>query len=228
MHLVHGGPHGTFGDQWHWRWNAQVFAGAGYAVAMVNFHGSTSWGQDFAASIHGEWGKKPYEDVMRATDVLVEKGFVDEKRMAVAGASYGGYLVSWIGANTNRFRCIVNHAGVCDLQTQFASDFTQGRKRAIGSEPWDDAEIVDAYSPMRHAAGFKSPMLITHGEKDYRVPYVQALQLYNVYKARNLPARLVVYPDENHWILKPRNSQHWYGEVLAWLERWMKSPRRRR
>jgi dipeptidyl aminopeptidase/acylaminoacyl peptidase len=223
VHLVHGGPHGVFGDDWHWRWNAQVFAAAGYLVAMVNFHGSTGWGQEFAASILGRWGDQPYHDLMAATDHLINAGLADPKRMALAGGSYGGYLVTWMATQTDRFKCVVNHAGVADLQSQYASDVTQGRRRSMGGEPWDNVEGMDRYNPMRQARGFKSPMLITHGQLDYRVPYTQGLELYNVYKARRLPARLVCYPDENHWILTPRNSLHWYGEVLAWLERWLGS-----
>ena len=115
----------------------------------------------------------------------------------------------------------VNHAGVCDFQTQYASDVTHGRARSMGGEPWDDLKGMDSYNPMRHAAGFKTPMLVLHGTKDYRVPSDQALEIYGVYKAMKLDARLVVYPDENHWILKPRNSLNWYGEVLGWLERWI-------
>ncbi len=226
VHLIHGGPHGTFGDTWHWRWSALAFASHGYAVALVNFHGSTSWGQEFAACIHGRWGDQPYTDIMRATDELIEAGVADPKRIAATGGSYGGYMASWIASQTDRFACIINHAGVCDLQTQYASDFTQGRQRSMGGEPWDRIEGMDRYSPMRHAAGFKTPMLVIHGERDYRVPYAQALQIYNVYKARKLPARLVCYPDENHWILKPKNSLHWYGEFLGWLDRWMGKKRR--
>jgi dipeptidyl aminopeptidase/acylaminoacyl peptidase len=226
VHMIHGGPHGNFGDLWQWRWNAQAFAAPGYVVALVNFHGSTSWGQDFAACIHGRWGDQPYRDIMDATDLLIDRGLVDPKRVAVTGGSYGGYLVSWIASQTDRFACIVNHAGVCDLQTQYASDVTQGRQRSMGGEPWDRIEGMDRYSPMRHARGFHSPMLVLHGMRDYRVPYVEGLQVYNVYKAMKLPARLVVYPDENHWILKPRNSRHWYGEVLGWLKRWLKKGRR--
>lgn len=222
VHLVHGGPHGVFGDTWHWRWNAQRVAADGYVTALVNFHGSTSWGHRFTSSILGRWGDQPYEDVMRATDELIERGIADPRRMAVAGGSYGGYLVSWIAAKTDRFSCIVNHAGVCDFQPQFASDFTQGRPRSMGGELWDHIEGLDRYNPMRHASGFRTPMLVLHGERDYRVPYVQGLEIYAVYKAMGLPARLVVYPDEGHWILKPRNSAHWYGEVLAWLARWVK------
>src|SRR5690606_5930589 len=126
VHMIHGGPHGVFGDGWHWRWCALAFAARGYVCALVNFHGSTSWGQEFAASILGRWGDQPYLDVMAATDFLIDRGIVDPKRMAVSGGSYGGYLVSWICSQTDRFACAVNHAGVCDFQTQYASDFTQG------------------------------------------------------------------------------------------------------
>lgn len=224
LHLVHGGPHGNFGDQWHWRWNAQVFAaGSGALCAMVNFHGSTGWGKAFAASILGRWGDQPYADVMAATDLLLAEGLVDPRRMAAAGGSYGGYLIAWLAAKTRRFACLINHAGVSDLQAQYASDWTQGRRRAMGGEPWDNLEGLDRYNPMRHAKGFGTPMLVLHGERDFRVPYTQGLAVYNVYKAMGLPARLVVYPDENHWVLKPQNSIHWYGEVFDWLKRWLKS-----
>jgi dipeptidyl aminopeptidase/acylaminoacyl peptidase len=221
IHLVHGGPHGIFGDEWHWRWNAQVFAASGAVVALVNFHGSTSWGEAFTRSMRGAWGEKPYRDVMAATDFLVEKGWVDERRMAVAGGSYGGYLVSWIASQTDRFACIVNHAGVCDLRTQFAADMTQGRAAALGGAPWRDSEAMERYNPLSHAEGFQSPMLVIHGERDYRVPHAQGLEIYNVYKARGLPARLVLYRDENHWVLSRRNSLHWHREVLGWLQRWL-------
>lgn len=221
VHVIHGGPHGTFGDEWHWRWSAHAFAAPGYVVALVNFHGSTGWGQEFAASILGRWGDQPYFDITVATDMLLARGLVDPKRMAATGGSYGGYMAAWIASQTDRFACIVNHAGVSDLQTQYGSDVTQGRPRSMGGEPWDKVEAMDRWNPMRHARGFKSPMLILHGQKDYRVPYGQGLEIYNVYKAMKLPARLVVYPEENHWILKPRTSRNWYGEVLGWLKRWI-------
>jgi dipeptidyl aminopeptidase/acylaminoacyl peptidase len=221
VHMIHGGPHGAFGDQWHWRWNPHLFAAPGYVVALVNFHGSTGWGEDFTASIHGRWGDQPYRDVMAATDELVRRGLADPERLAATGGSYGGYLVSWIAGQTDRFACLVNHAGVSDFQTQFGSDVTRGWRRAFGGEPWDGLEAVDQYNPMRHASGFASPMLVLHGERDFRVPAGQGLQIYNVYKAKGRPARLVYFPDENHWILKPQNSRLWYREVLGWLERWL-------
>ncbi|MEN8150539.1 MAG: S9 family peptidase [Planctomycetota bacterium] len=221
VHMIHGGPHSVFGDQWHWRWNAQAVAAPGYVVALVNFHGSSSFGNDFTKSILGQWGDQPFEDIERASDELIDRKLVDENRMAVTGGSYGGYLVSWIAAQTDRYACIVNHAGVCDFQTQFASDMTYGRARSMGGEPWDNLPGMDLYNPMRYAAGFSSPMLVIHGEKDYRVPYAQGLEIYGVYKAMGLPARLVVFPDENHWILKPRNSLLWYEEFTGWLKRWL-------
>jgi dipeptidyl aminopeptidase/acylaminoacyl peptidase len=132
VHLIHGGPHGTFGDQWHWRWSAQAFAARGYLVAMVNFHGSTGWGNEFARCIMGEWGKRPFDDIMRGTDYLIEHGLADPQRLACAGGSYGGYMVSWIASQTDRFKCLVNHAGVSDLQAQYARDVTPGREKGPG------------------------------------------------------------------------------------------------
>lgn len=221
VHMIHGGPHGSFGDQWHARWNAQAFAAPGYVVALVNFQGSTGWGQDFAQRIQGEWAARPFEDIMRATDLLIASGLVDESRMAVTGGSYGGYMVSWIAGHTDRFKCIVNHAGVADLTAQYASDVTQGRGRAAGGEAWTALEKQDAWSPIRFAKGMNTPMLVVHGERDYRVPVGQGLLIYGMLKAKGVPARLVYFPDENHWVLKARNSLLWYREVHGWLARWL-------
>jgi dipeptidyl aminopeptidase/acylaminoacyl peptidase len=221
VHKIHGGPHGVFGDFFHFRWNAHAFAAPGYVVAMVNFHGSTSWGQDFTASIHGEWGNKPTEDILAATDQLIERGFIDPDRMAITGGSYGGYLTAWLTSQTDRFACAIAHAAVTNLGGMYASDLTQGRPLAYGAEYFDDHEQVDQWSPSAHAAGYSTPTLVIHGEKDYRVPVTQGLELYGVLKAKGIEARLVYYPDENHWILKPRNSIHWYGEVLSWLDRYL-------
>jgi len=223
VHMIHGGPHGTFGDVWHPRWNAQAFAAPGYVVALVNFQGSTSWGQDFAQRIQGEWAARPYEDVMKATDALVASGLVDEQRMAVAGGSYGGYLVTWIVGHTDRFRCAISHAGVADLTAQYASDITQGRGKAAGGEVWDGLEKQDRWSPIRFAKGMVTPTLVIHGERDYRVPVGQGLLLYGVLKAKGVPARLVYFPDENHWVLKARNALLWLGEVHGWLARWLQA-----
>jgi dipeptidyl aminopeptidase/acylaminoacyl peptidase len=221
LHVVHGGPHGISADAFHGRWNAQLFAAPGYVAALVNFQGSTSWGQDFAQRIQGEWALRPFDDVMLATDALIATGWIDETKMAASGGSYGGYMMSWIAGHTDRFKCIVNHAGVSDLTGQYASDVTQGRGRAAGGEAWDGLEKQDLWSPIRFASGMNTPMLVIHGERDYRVPVGQGLLVYGVLKAKGVPARLVYFPDENHWILKPQNSLLWYREVHAWLKRWL-------
>jgi dipeptidyl aminopeptidase/acylaminoacyl peptidase len=219
--VIHGGPHGASADAFSFRWNPHAFAAPGYVVALVNFQGSTGWGQDFAKRIQGGWGDLPYGDVMKATDSMLATGWIDEKKMAAAGGSYGGYMASWIEGNTDRFACIVNHAGVYNLLSQYASDVTQGRAQSMGGEPWDHIEGIDRYNPARTAKGFKTPMLVLHGERDFRVPVTQGLECYGVLKAKGIEARLVYFPDENHWILKPRNSVFWYGEVLGWLKRFI-------
>ncbi len=220
--LLHGGPHGIFGDSFHFRWNSQLFAAPGYIVAMPNFHGSTSFGQDFVISIHGEHAELPYRDIMKAADYLIERGLVDEDRMAATGGSYGGYMVSWIAGHTDRFACLINHAGVYDLHLQFASDFSANRQYQYGGSPWADSEQMHAQNPAQFAHNFSSPMLVIHGELDYRVPVAHGFLVYNIYKNMGLEARLVYYPDENHWILTPQNSLFWYEEFYGWLERYLK------
>lgn len=222
VHLIHGGPVGTFGDAFSFRWNAQAFAAPGYVVAMVNFHGSSSFGQPFVESILGAHPDKPFADVMRATDALVAEGHVDPSRMAAAGGSYGGFLVDWILGHTDRFKALVTHAGVYDLLAQFASDSTYGRQHSYGGYPFTNRDNVEKWSPNRYAAAFVTPTLVLHGERDFRVPVGQGLELYGTLTAKGVPARLVCYPDENHWILKGANSKHWYGEVLGWLDRWLR------
>jgi len=219
--LVHGGPHGTFGDDFHPRWNSQLFAAPGYVLAMVNFHGSSTFGQDFTDAITGEHGRKPFLDVMAAVDVMLERGYIDEKRMAVAGGSYGGYLVSWIATQTDRFACIINHAGVFDLLVQFGSDWTFGRPRAYGGNPWDNMEDVIRWSPAHNMEKYVTPTLVVHGELDYRVPVGNGLEAYGMLKRKGVPAKLIYFPDENHWVLTPQNSIFWYGEFHGWLKRWI-------
>lgn len=219
LHLVHGGPHGIFGDYFHYRWNAQLFAAPGYVTAMVNFHGSSSFGQDYTDVISGEWGDKPFTDIMKATDFLIDTGVIAESRMAVAGGSYGGYLVSWIGCKTDRFACIINHAGVFDLVNQFASDYTMGRERSFGGAPWTDLEGLLRWSPAHNVENYVTPTLIIHGEKDYRVPIGQGLEAYGILKGKGVDAKLVYFPDENHWVLSPQNSIFWYNEFHAWLDK---------
>ena len=221
VHLVHGGPVGTFGDAFSFRWHPHAFAAPGYVVAMVNFHGSSSFGQKWIESILGAHSDKPFTDIMAATDALIAKGYIDETRMAAAGGSYGGFMVNWIAGHTNRFKALVSHAGVYSLTGQFASDGTEGRQHSYGGYPFTNLANIEKWSPNRYATGFATPMLVLHGERDFRVPVTQGLELYGVLTAKGIPARLVYYPDENHWILKPQNSKHWYGEVLGWLKRYL-------
>ncbi len=222
VHLIHGGPVGTFGDAFSFRWNAQAFAAPGYVVPMVNFHGSSSFGQKWVESILGAHPDKPFADVMKASDFLIAKGYIDPARMAAAGGSYGGFLVNWIAGHTDRFKALVSHAGVYSLLGQSASDTSYGRHHSYGGYPFTNLEKIERWSPNRFSKNFKTPMLILHGERDYRVPVTQGLELYGVLSAKGVPARLVYYPDENHWILKGKNSKHWYGEVLGWLARYLK------
>ena len=221
VQLVHGGPVGTWGDNFGYRWNPHTFATPGYIVAMVNFHGSSSFGAAWIESILGAHPDKPFTDVMNATDFLIAKGYVDENRMAAAGGSYGGFLVDWIEGHTDRFKCLVSHAGVYDLLGQSASDATYGRHHSYGGYPFTNLANVEKWSPNRYAGNFKTPMLVVHGERDFRVPVTQGMELYGVLTAKGVPARLVYFPDEHHWILKGQNSKFWYGEVLGWLHKYL-------
>ncbi len=225
LQVIHGGPHGASLDQFHYRWNAALLASQGHVVALVNFHGSTGFGQSFAESILGAHGDKPFDDIMRSTDWLIAQGYVDETRMAAAGGSYGGYLVDWILGHTDRFAALVSHAGVYDLMAQFASDATWGRSNNYGATPWEDPARIDRWSPNRFAAHFKTPTLVLHGEKDFRVPVTQGIELHGVLTAKGVPSRLVIFPDENHWILKPQSAARWWSELFAWLDRYA-GPRR--
>ena len=224
VQLLHGGPHTMVRDAFSPRWNSHVFASPGYIVAWVNRHGSTGFGEAFARSINGAWGDKPMEDVLRANDYLFAAiPAIDRDNVAAAGASYGGYLATWLLGHTKAFKTLVNHAGVSDFIGQYGADITTYgfTKEVLGGTPWDSPEAMQRNNPVAHAANFSTPMLITHGEKDYRVPYGQGLALYGILQTMRVPSRLVVFPDENHWILSPQNSIYWNYEVQAWLARYI-------
>lgn len=221
VHLVHGGPHGTFGDVWSWRWHAATFAATGRLVAMTNFHGSTSYGHDFTLSIVGDWATLPTADIEATTDALVAAGLVDPARMALAGGSYGGYLVSWLGGVTDRYACIVAHAAVTDLTAMYASDVTSGIEVSHGGTPWEAPDAVAQFSPSVHHHDYVTPTLVVHGGRDHRVPIDQGLAFYGMLKAKGVTARLIHYPDEHHWVLGKHNSLHWYDQFLTWLDRFM-------
>ena len=225
VQVMHGGPHTMSRDGWGYRWNAHVFAAPGCVVAQVNRHGSTGFGESFAQSILNAWGDKPFEDIMKSTDFLLQKlPNLDSKRMAATGASYGGFMATWVLGHTDRFACIVNHAGVNNSYSQFGCDVPHGFAKVMGGTPWADGDGFQRNNPMAYAKNFRTPTLVTHGELDYRVPYGHGLELYGVLQGMGVPSRLVVFPNENHWILSPQNSIHWYWEFNHWLARHLGLP----
>jgi dipeptidyl aminopeptidase/acylaminoacyl peptidase len=229
LHLIHGGPHTAFGDAFHYRWNVQAMAAQGYVVACVNYHGSSSFGYGFLDSITHRWGELELQDVEAATDWLLKKPWADKRRVFATGGSYGGYMVAWMNGHvpTGRYAAYVCHAGCFDWKAMFADDAFSWHAKELGAYYWDDARQVDKQSPHAFAGTMNTPTLVIHGALDYRVPDAQGLAYYNTLKARGVDARLLWFPDENHWILKPRNSKQWYGEFFAWLARHdVKAPRR--
>jgi dipeptidyl aminopeptidase/acylaminoacyl peptidase len=221
LHAIHGGPHTASGDTFHYRWNNQVFAAQGYVVACVNYHGSTSFGHAFMDSITHRWGELELQDIEAATDWLVKRPWIDRRRVYATGGSYGGYLVAWMNGHVapGRYRAYVCHAGCFDWVAMTADDMFTGTGKALGAWYWDDPAKVLSQSPHAFAKAMGTPTLVVHGAMDYRVPDAQGLAYYNTLKARGVDARLLWFPDENHWILKPRNSRLWYGEFFDWLKK---------
>ena len=229
LHSIHGGPHAAHVDGWHFRWNSQVFAGHGYVVVGVNYHGSTGFGQRWIESITGDYGTREFADTEAATDFLLRQGYIDRNRLVATGGSYGGYMVAYMNGHTDRYRTYVCHAGCYDWVSMLASDGYMFFAKEFGAFPWDNPARVLKQSPHHYARRMKTPTLVIHGELDYRVPAAQALQYYNTLRARKIPARLVYFPDENHWILKPQNSRLWYREFFDWVRRYARpgpTPRR--
>jgi len=219
VQMVHGGPHNAFQNDFSYRWNPQVWAAQGWVVAIVNFHGSSGFGQEFTDSITGDLGTKPMTDIMKATEFLCAKPWIDKNRVAAAGASYGGYMMAWLNGHTDIFKTMVCHAGVYNWHSMLASDVVKGRERSLGAPPWGDLTKVDQQSPQRFAANFKTPTLVVHGEKDFRVPITQGIEYYNTLRQKGVPTRFLYFPDENHWVLKPQNSLLWHKEVFAWISK---------
>ncbi|MGQ9633183.1 MAG: prolyl oligopeptidase family serine peptidase [Bryobacteraceae bacterium] len=222
--LIHGGPQSAWGHNWSYRWNAQVFAAAGYVVVMPNPRGSTGYGQKFIDEINGDWGGRVYQDLMAVADAMARLPFLDPDRMAAAGASYGGYMVNWILGHTSRFKALVSHAGVFDLRSEFGETeelwFPLWEFRGA---PWDAPQMYERWSPSFFVKEFKTPTLVTHGELDFRVPYGQGLQLFTALQLQKVPSKLIVFPDEGHWINQPQSSVFWYRNVIAWLDRWLRT-----
>lgn len=215
--LIHGGPHGAISDMFHFRWNAQTFSSWGYVTAWHNFHGSSGFGQDFTDAINPDWMTKPYADTIAAAEWFMEKPWIDTERMVAGGGSYGGYLSTVLLGRDHPFNALLIHAAVYDLYAQTSADFAVHDQRF--GPYWENPELYRAISPHYFADEFDTPSLIIHGQKDLRVPVGQAFELFRTLQTRGVESRLVYYPDENHWVLKPNNSLHWYGEVRDWIER---------
>jgi dipeptidyl aminopeptidase/acylaminoacyl peptidase len=219
--LMHGGPHTGVIDGFHWRWNAQVFAHWGYVVAWPNFHGSNGFGQQYMESILREWGELPYQDIIAATHWFLSQPWVDRERLAAGGGSFGGYLANLMQGRDHPFKALISHAGVYNLYGQYAGD--EGAIEPSYGHFWQSAENAESYqrnSPHLQAARFKTPMLISHGQNDMRVPVSQSIELFNTLQALKVPSRFLYFPDEHHWILKPQNSLFWYDTTKQWLSRY--------
>ncbi|HVF73230.1 MAG TPA: S9 family peptidase [Chthoniobacterales bacterium] len=221
--LIHGGPQGAWGNSWTYRWNAQLFAATGnYVVVMINFHGSTGYGQKFTDSISGDWGGKPYEDLIKGLD-YVEKTypFIDKNREAAMGASYGGYMANWVLGHTDRFKCIVSHDGVFNTESAYGTTeelwFTEWEFKG---PPWTNRELYRKWSPHLFADKFKTPTLVIHGQLDFRLDVSEGFQLFTTLQRLKVPSKMLYFPDEGHWVLKPQNSQLWYKTVNEWVDQW--------
>ncbi len=218
LFLIHGGPQGAWGQSWSYRWNPQVFANAGFVVVMPNPRGSTGYGQKFTDEISDDWGGKVYDDIMAVVDKVENEAWADKERFAAAGGSYGGYMVNWMLGHTNRFKAFVSHAGVFDLRSMAGETeelwFVNWEFKGM---PWDQPETYAKWSPSYFVKDFKTPTLVLHGELDYRVPVGQGMQLFTGLQLQKVPSKMVLFPDEGHWISKPQNSLLWYKSFIDWV-----------
>jgi dipeptidyl aminopeptidase/acylaminoacyl peptidase len=223
--LVHGGPQGSFGDIFHYRWNYQMFAAPGYVVVTINPRGSTGFGQEFTDQISGDWGGKVYEDLMKGLDYVLENNdFIDGDRIAAAGASYGGYMMNWFATHTDRFSCLVNHDGVYNLESMYgATEELWFPEWEFYGTPWTNPDMYEKWSPHRYAAKlgeYKTPMLVVHSANDLRVPLAEGMQVFTAMQRQGVPSRFLYFPDESHFVLKPQNAQLWWTTVHEWIGQW--------
>lgn len=220
--IIHGGPQGSMGNSFHYRWNPQSYAGAGYAAVFIDFHGSTGYGQAFTDAISGDWGGKPLEDLQKGWVAAQEKyDFLDGDRACALGASYGGYMINWIAGNWNdAWKCLVNHDGVFDTRSMgYVTEELWFTEWENGGTPYEQPANYERWNPVNHVAKWRTPMLVIQGEKDYRVPVDQGLSTFTALQRRGIESQLLYFPDENHWVLKPQNSIHWHETVIGWLDR---------
>jgi dipeptidyl aminopeptidase/acylaminoacyl peptidase len=224
--VIHGGPQGEWDDAWGYRWNPQMMAAPGYVALMINPRGSFGYGHKFTEEISRDWGGKVYEDLMKGVDAAIAKyPFIDGTRMAAAGGSYGGYMVDWLATHTGRFKCLISHAGPYDQFGMYATEELWFPNWEMGGPPWTNGEAYRKWSPSENAAAlgkFKTPTLVIAGELDFRVPYTQSLEFFSALQEQKVPSKLLVFPDEGHWVLKPQNSELWYATFLGWLDKYLK------
>lgn len=221
--LIHGGPQGAWSDAWSYRWNPEIFASRGYVILMPNPRGSTGFGQQFTEEISGDWGGRAYTDIMNGVDALAALPYVDGSRIGAAGASYGGYMIDWILGHTDRFKALLSHDGVFNTISMYgATEELWFPEFEFKGNPYDHPELYEKWSPSNFVKNFKTPTLVVHGELDFRVPIDQGLQLFTALQRRGVPSKMLVFPDEGHWVLKPQNSRLWYTTALDWFDEWVK------
>jgi len=228
IYLIHGGPQGMWSDNFHYRWNISMFSAPGYVVAAVNFRGSKGYGQTWCDAVSKDWGGGPYKDLMTGLDYVLETyDFVDAGRVAAAGASYGGFMINWIATHTDRFKALVSHDGVFDQRSMYGStEELWFPEWEFGGTPFENPELYEKWSPLTYVANFakyKTPVLIVHGQRDFRVPVTQSFQLFTALQRYNVPSRLLYFPDETHFVTKPQNARLWWSEVFAWFEKWIQN-----
>ena len=228
--LIHGGPQGAWGDMWSYRWNAELFAANGYVVVMINPRGSTGYGQAFVDGVNDDWGGKPFTDLMTGLDYAEQHySFIDKTRECALGASYGGYMADWILGHTNRFKCIVSHDGMFNAESAFGTTEEDWFNIwEFHGKPWDYYGRPDSENPYRKwspslsAKNFKTPTLVIHSQLDYRLDVSEGFQLFDTLQLLHVPSKMLYFPDEGHWILKPQNSRLWYRTVNDWVDQWTK------
>ncbi len=220
--LIHGGPQGMWTDNFHPRWNAQLFAAPGYVTLLPNPRGSSGYGQEFTDEISRDWGGRCYEDLMKGVDALIDTGWIDGDRMCAGGGSFGGYMANWILGKNDRFKCLFSHAGVYDLVSMYGStEELWFPEWEYGGPPWEAPGDYARFSPSALVKDFKTPMYVIHGAHDYRVPLNQAMQLFTALQRRGVPSQFLYFPDETHFVVKPKNTKLWFDEIHGWLDRWL-------
>jgi dipeptidyl aminopeptidase/acylaminoacyl peptidase len=226
-YLIHGGPQSSWVNNWHARWNYAMFAARGYVVAAVNFHGSTGYGQSFTNSISRHWGDYPFDDLMKGADYVASLPYVDSTRMSALGASYGGYMIYWMAGHTNRFRTLVAHDGIYNNVSMAGStEELWFPLHEFGGSQFSQAAraTMEKWSPANYISNWVTPMLIVHSQQDFRVDPSEGMQAFTALRLRGIPGKFLYFPDEGHWVLKPRNRRLWWGTVLDWMDQYLKAP----